>query len=45
MAKITKVTSMLCCLAIVSLSMLPVSASEDADLDATGHKKGNQHLV
>ncbi|CAB0984299.1 ABC transporter permease [Corynebacterium diphtheriae] len=40
MAKITKVTSMLCCLAIVSLSMLPVSASEDADLDATGHKKG-----
>lgn len=40
MAKITKVTSMLCCLAIVSLSMLPVSASEDAALDATGHKKG-----
>ncbi|MHC9575128.1 choice-of-anchor M domain-containing protein [Corynebacterium diphtheriae] len=40
MSKITKVTSMLCCLAIVSLSMLPVSASEDADLDATGHKKG-----
>ncbi|VVH29939.1 choice-of-anchor M domain-containing protein [Corynebacterium diphtheriae] len=40
MAKITKVTSMLCCLAIVSLSMLPVSASEGADLDATGHKKG-----
>ncbi|MBG9252066.1 choice-of-anchor M domain-containing protein [Corynebacterium diphtheriae bv. mitis] len=40
MAKVTKVTSMLCCLAIVSLSMLPVSASEGADLDATGHKKG-----
>ncbi|CAB0983331.1 ABC transporter permease [Corynebacterium diphtheriae] len=40
MAKITKVTSMLCCLAIVSLSMLPVSASEGTDLDATGHKKG-----
>ncbi|CAB0767394.1 ABC transporter permease [Corynebacterium diphtheriae] len=40
MAKVTKVTSMLCCLAIASLSMLPVSASESADLDATGHKKG-----
>lgn len=40
MAKVTKVTSMLCCLAIASLSMLPVSASEGADLDATGHKKG-----
>ncbi|RKX07092.1 ABC transporter permease [Corynebacterium diphtheriae] len=40
MAKVTKVTSMLCCLAIASLSMLPVSASEDAALDATGHKKG-----
>ncbi|MHC9567625.1 choice-of-anchor M domain-containing protein [Corynebacterium diphtheriae] len=40
MAKVTKVTSMLCCLAIVSLSMLPVSASEGTDLDATGHKKG-----
>lgn len=40
MAKVTKATSMLCCLAIASLSMLSVSASEGAALDATGHIKG-----
>lgn len=40
MAKVTKATSMLCCLAIASLSMLSVSASEGAALDTTGHIKG-----